>query len=401
MSSNRAELLKAKQRVTLIGGIANLFLAMGKVVAGYYGHSQSLIVDGIHSFSDLATDALILLTFKLSGQSADESHPYGHGRFETIATVILGFFLAGLAGGIIWDAAQRLQGEAPLWMPHPWALIAAGVSILVKEGLYHYTVHIARRTRSKLLRANAWHHRSDAISSIVVVIGVAGTLYGYQFADAVAAIVVGLMIAKIGLGLVIESARELVDTALPGHRVQQIRQAIMESEGVESLHSLRTRQMAGEALVDVHIQVPPEISVSEGHAIADRVRDKLMEEFEEISDVTVHIDAELDLEQSPSSKLPLRNAVLKQLCQAWSHLPYGKQITKLMLHYLEGRIRVEVFLPLSVITADRPADKIIRQLRDAVKQYKFIDLVQVYFMAEEQNSTKTVQNAPETTARTQ
>lgn len=394
MSNSQENFLRAKKKATLVGGLVNLLLAIGKIIAGYYGRSQSLIVDGIHSLSDLGTDLLILLTFKISGQSADESHPYGHGRFETIATVILGLFLVGLAVGIVWDASQRLQGLAPLWHPQPLAMVAACLSILAKEGLYHYTVRLAHRTRSKLLRANAWHHRSDAISSIIVVIGVIGSLYGYVFADAVAAIVVGLMIAKIGLGLIIESARELVDTALPAHRVEQIRRVILESEGVKSLHALRSRQMAGEALVDVHIQVPPEVSVSEGHAIADRVRDKLLEEFEEITDVTVHIDAEYDQDQDLNNKLPLRGEVLNKLGKAWSHLPFADKITKINLHYLKGQIHIEVYLPLSVITPQLPAEEIVRKLRNALKTEKPIGFVQVFFTPEATPCTKKEHDAP-------
>ncbi len=385
--STRIEQTRTKQRVTLVGGVVNLILAIGKMVAGFYGHSQALIVDGVHSFSDLATDLLVIVIFKITGHGADETHPYGHGRFETIATVILGLFLAGVAAGIIWDAAQRLQGEAPLLTPHRWALIAAAVSILAKEAMYQYTIHVARRTRSKLLQANAWHHRSDAVSSIVVMIGVIGALYGYQFADAVAAIVVGLMIAKIGLGLVIESARELVDTALPAHHVKQIQHAILDTEGVESLHSLRTRKMAGEALVDVHIQVHPEISVSEGHAIADKVRDRLLEEFEEVTDVTVHIDAERDIDQNIQA-LPLRSHVIEHLTRAWRHLPYARKINRITLHYLQGKIDVEVYLPLEVISDVMPAKKIIRQLRDAAKPFNFIRSIQVYFTADESRCTR-------------
>lgn len=383
----RLQRTQAKQQVTLIGGVVNLLLAIGKVVAGYHGHSQALIVDGIHSFSDLATDLLLLTIFRFAGHGADDAHPYGHGRFETIAAVILGLFLATLAGGIIWDAAQRLQGVAPLLTPHNWVIIAAAISILAKEALYQYTIHVARRTRSKLLQANAWHHRSDAVSSIVVLVGVVGALYGYRFADAVAAIVVGLMIARIGLELVIDSTRELVDTALPSPQVKAIEHAILGTEGVESLHSLRTRRMAGEALVDVHIQVHPDISVSEGHAIADKVRDRLLEQFEEVTDVTVHIDAERDIDQG-SLALPLRSQVIEQLTRAWRHLPYAKKIRRITLHYLKGKIDLEVYLPLDVISLDLPAKKIVHQLRKAAKRFNFIRSIQVYFTTDESDRTK-------------
>ncbi|MFN3918827.1 MAG: cation diffusion facilitator family transporter [Methylohalobius sp.] len=375
----RTERLSAKLHVTLAGAAVNLLLAAGKVAGGIYGRSEALIVDGVHSFSDLATDVLVFIALRVAGHGADEAHPYGHGRFETAAAVLLGLILTALAGGAIWDAAQRLQEGATLWQPSRWTLSVAVASILIKEGLYRYTLQIAQRTRSRLLRANAWHHRSDAVSSIVVLIGIAGALYGYRFADAVAAIVVGLMIAKIGLELILESGRELVDTALPAARVRQIAQTILSTEGVQSLHALRTRQMAGEALLDVHIEVPPEISVSEGHAIADKVRDRLLEKFEEVSDVTVHIDAERDLSQPPLS-LPLRSEVIAKLREAWSHLPYASQIQRINLHYLQGKIHVEVYLPLQAIGAESPVT-ILHQLQKAAEKLPFLGSVQLYFTA--------------------
>jgi cation diffusion facilitator family transporter len=374
----RTERLSAKLHVTLAGAAVNLLLAAGKVAAGIYGRSEALIVDGVHSFSDLATDILVFVALRVAGHGADETHPYGHGRFETAAAVLLGLVLTALAGGAIWDAAQRLQAGATLWQPSRWTLSVAVASILIKEGLYRYTLQVAHRTRSRLLIANAWHHRSDAVSSIVVLIGIAGALYGYRFADAVAAIVVGLMIAKIGLELILESSRELVDTALPSARVKQIAQTILATEGVKSLHSLRTRQMAGEALLDVHIEVPPDISVSEGHAIADKVRDRLLEKFEEVSDVTVHIDAERDLSQPPM-RLPLRSEVIAKLREAWRHLPYADQIQKIHLHYLKGQIHVEVYLPLGILSQGTSAEEILAQLRQASAQLPFIGDFKVYF----------------------
>ncbi|MCX8048256.1 MAG: cation diffusion facilitator family transporter [Methylohalobius sp.] len=377
----RTERSHAKLRITLVGAGINLALAAGKVAAGIYGRSSALIVDGLHSLSDLATDILVFFTLHLAGQDADDTHPYGHGRFETAAAMVLGLILAAVAAGVIWDAAQRLQEDATLWQPSYWTPIIAALSILIKEGLYRYTLHVAHCTRSRLLVANAWHHRSDAVSSIVVLIGLAGSLYGYRFADSVAAIVVGLMIVKIGLELVLNSAQELVDTALPAVRVQQIEQAILTTEGVKALHCLRTRQMAGEALLDVHLEVSPEISVSEGHAIADKVRDRLLEQFEEVYDVTVHIDAERDLSQ-PSLQLPLRSEVLAYLHQVWRDLAYAKSIEKINLHYLQGKIHVEVYLPLSILTqSDLAAEEIVTQLRRAITDLSFLGGLSVYFVA--------------------
>lgn len=346
-------------------------------MAGYFGRSQALLFDGIHSLSDLLSDLFVYLALKLAGREADENHPYGHGRFETLATILVGLALLAVATGLVLDAADRLEGKRPLWIPRPEVIAAALLSILTKEWLYRYTLRIAQKTRSSLLLANAWHHRSDAVSSIVVLIGAAGALTGYHIADAVAAIIVTLMIFKMGLEFIWQSLQELVDTALPGERVQEIARAILEVEGVKNLHLLRTRQMAGQTLVEVHIEVEPTISVSEGHAIADWVRDHLKTRFEEIAEVTVHIDSERDLEHSPAIGLPSRNDVIAQLKQCWRHLPFAEQIERVLLHYLEGAIDVEVFLPTTLLRQQNP-EALAKQLQRATKSLKYIRSLSVH-----------------------
>lgn len=333
----------ASQRVTLVGAVVNLLLSALKLVVGVMASSAALVADGIHSLSDLASDALVWFAARHAGEAPDEEHPYGHGRFETAATLGLGILLGLVALGVVWDAVERVaEGAYPT--PGMLAIWAAVISILAKEALYWYTILVARRVHSRMLQANAWHHRSDAISSIVVLLGILGAIAGWPYLDAVAAVVVGAMVAKIGWDLGWEAMQELVDSALDPEQVETARQAILSVDGVRSIHMLRTRRHGHLASADVHVQVDPRVSVSEGHMISIAVEERLKEAVEMINDVTVHIDPEDD-EQGPSCRdLPLRGEVISILDRRWpADLPEGREI---FLHYLSGRIEVDLELPM-------------------------------------------------------
>ena len=195
--------------------VVNIGLSLVQLIGGTFTHSQALIADGVHTLSDLASDVVVLVAAKLASKDADDDHPYGHGRFETIATVILGLALAGVAVGIAINAIGRIMNPERLLQPEPLALIFAALAIVSKEGLYQYTMVVANRLNSKMLKANAWHHRSDAISSLLVAIGVAGSVFlEIPWLDAAAAVVVAVMIFYMGARLILDSTMELVDTAL-------------------------------------------------------------------------------------------------------------------------------------------------------------------------------------------
>jgi cation diffusion facilitator family transporter len=292
---------------------------------------------------------VVLYAAKHSHREADEEHPYGHGRIETVATVILGVALIAVAAGIGYDSIQRLFNPDELLQPGMLALIVAAISVVSKEAIYHYTMHVARRLRSNMLKANAWHSRSDAISSIVVMIGVGGTMAGLPYLDAIAAVAVSLMIIKVGWDLAWNSVRELVDTGLEAERVEAIRQVIQSVDGVRQLHMLRTRRMGADALVDVHIIVDPRISVSEGHYISETVRSQLIKQVEEVHDVLVHIDPEDDEKMAPSLGLPSRSEIKAALEACWKDIVGAEQIQHITLHYLDGKVWVEVTLPLAAL----------------------------------------------------
>lgn len=343
---------KEIRKVTLIGSAIDLALAVLKLIFGFLANSQALIADGIHSLSDLATDFMVLFAAKHGSRDADETHPYGHGRFETLATVALGISLMVVAAGIAWDAIDRLFNPEELLQPGIWALAVAILSVLSKEWIYHYTMRVAKKLKSGMLKANAWHSRTDAISSIVVVIGVGGTMAGLEYLDSIAAVLVGAMVAKIGWDLAWQSVHELVDTALDPERVELIRKEILGVGGVRELHMLRTRLMGGDALVDVHVIVDPKLSVSEGHYIGEKVRKRLIQEIEEVTDVMVHVDPEDDEQMKPSLGLPTRSWVRTQLEESWRDLPLAKKIERIVLHYLDGKLDVEVCFPVNAMPSD-------------------------------------------------
>lgn len=339
----------AINRVTLWGVFVNLVLSLAKLAGGFFGHSQALIADGLHSLSDLASDAMVFIAARHASEDADEEHPYGHARFETIATVALAVLLIIVGLGIAYDAIVSLVSDEEIVKPQPFTLWIAALSILSNEGLYHYTKHVGNNIRSNLLLANAWHHRSDAISSIVVLIGIAGTQLDLSRLDAYAAIVVAIMIARIGFKLAYESVQELVDASLEPELVDRIRHKILSHEGVRHLHMLRTRRLGHHAHVDVHILVAPKLSVSEGHHISETVEKMLIDSFDTINDVTVHIDPEDDEQEARSMHLPLRSELIEALRNEWASVPEFAAIDDITLHYLTGEIAVEASMPLNKV----------------------------------------------------
>lgn len=381
---------QAMDKATWWGLIVNLILSIGKLIVGYIGHSQALIADGLHSLSDLVSDGLVLVATHHSNADADEDHPYGHARYETFATVTLAVLLSAVGVGIGIDAIGRLMDPTALSIPTQITLWVAALSIASKEVLFQYTMMVAKRVKSNLLEANAWHHRSDAISSIVVFVGIAGAMLGYPMLDAIAAIIVALMICKIAWELGHQSFQELVDTGLEPETLSNIEQTIMDVHGVNQLHLLRTRRMGQNALVDVHILVPPKLSVSEGHQISEAVEASLIDKFDEINDVTVHIDPEDDEHSENSCRhLPLRNEVLSALKEQWQSIPVTQELIETTLHYLDGSINIELVLPLSLLQTDSlagadqatepTAEQIQQQLEQASQQLDYIGRVEVLY----------------------
>jgi cation diffusion facilitator family transporter len=359
--------------------VVNLLLAAAKIGFGLIAQSQALVADGIHSLSDLMSDALVYWAAHHAHHGPDEKHPYGHGRFETAATLGLGILLVLVAVGIAWDAVDRLFSPERLLTPSLLALGVALFSILANEALYQYTMAVGKRLRSDMLKANAWHHRSDAISSIVVLVGVAGTMAGLPYLDAMAAVGVSLMVAKIGWNLGLSAFHELVDSGLEEERLQKITKAIVSIGGVNDLHMLRTRRSGGQASVDVHVLVDPWLSVSEGHQISQAVIDRLINEFEEIGDVTVHIDAEDDEKAAPCQGLPLRKEAEEMLEARWGEIPGWERRERVLFHYLGGRIDVDVHLPLDNFQDEEQRRAVLKSMSKGVEDVAEFGEVRLYF----------------------
>lgn len=328
---------------TWVSVVVNVLLTFLQIVVGFFAHSQSLIADGLHSLSDLFCDFLVLVASHHSNNPADEGHPYGHGRVETAASFALGAILVLTGGAIMVAAAMKLQNIETLPPVAPLALWVALIALVAKEGLFRYMLRVGERLRSPMLIANAWHARSDAASSLVVAVGIGANLMGFIYADAVAAIVVGFMIVRMGIVFAWDAFQELIDAGLSIEEVDSIRQTLTDTSGVVSLHELRTRRMAHRALVDAHILVDPRISVSEGHSIAERARGRVLKSHPAVSDVLVHVDPEDDLEHDSNAlKMPGREGLLMHLAPLLNGLPEPQRV---IFHYIAGKVEAEVYLP--------------------------------------------------------
>ncbi|MFY0991901.1 cation diffusion facilitator family transporter [Halomonas sp. C05BenzN] len=331
------------RRITLLAIWVDAIVGLAKVIGGVLVGSAALIADGIHSFADLITDGFVLAATHYGSQGPDHDHPYGHGRIETLATLFLGSVLIFVAGAIAWSSVERLLSAAEIPPPGYWAMLLALVSLLAKEALFHLTMRVARRCRSRLLEANAWHSRSDVLSTAVVLVALVGTQLGHGWLDTVAAVIVGLLVGKVGWDLLWESGRELVDTALPVPQQEAMRELALGVPGVEGVHDLRTRQSAGRTMVDLHVVVSPRISVSEGHEIGNEVSRRLRRAYPALTDLTFHIDPEDDAGEGDPSRfpgLPLRPEVEAALAARWSPLAAWPWLRDLELHYLDGAVTV-------------------------------------------------------------
>ena len=254
---------RAKTHVTLIGAVVNIVLAGVKLFVGTASSSAALVADGVHSLSDLVSDGLVLWALRHSGRAPDDDHPYGHGRFETLATLALAAVLALTGLGLAWDAGTRLVSGATN-VPGPWALAVITLSIVAKEALYHHTRAVGARTSSAMITANAWHHRTDALSSVVALVGIGAAQLGFGWGDPLAAIVIALMLFHVAWGFGKVSVDELVDTQAPDGLRADLQDSLTRTPGVQGLRDLRMRQHGARAVADVSVMVDPHITVTEG-----------------------------------------------------------------------------------------------------------------------------------------
>lgn len=287
---------KKAARVTWVGFFTNLILSAAKIVAGVVGRSSAMVADGIHSLSDFVTDFIVIIFIKISAKNEDSDHPYGHGKFETFATMLISFALFIVAIGIFYSGSVKiyevLNGRT-IERPTYLALVMAAVSIVVKEGLYWYTIIVGRKIESPAVIANGWHHRSDAFSSIGTLIGISGAMFlgeRWRILDPITSVIVGIFIIGVAYKLARPSIQELLEMSLPQEIERNIEQKIQETPGVITFHHLRTRKNGNTFIIDMHIKVDARSSIVEAHDIATHVENNLKAAFGKRTQVNVHIE---------------------------------------------------------------------------------------------------------------
>ena len=284
-----SERARAASRSTWVSVGVNLVLTVAQIAAGTFAKSQGLIADGVHSLSDLIADFVVLLANHHSQKEADDDHPYGHHRFETAASLVLGGLLLAVGIGMLWSAYTKLEAPESVPTVHVLALWTAGAALIIKEALFRYMLAVAKRVKSSMLVANAWHARSDAASSLVVGLGIVGNMAGYPILDPIAALIVGFMVGKMGWEFGWDALHDLMDRSADDLEVEAIRQTISATPGVLGVHDLRTRKMGDMIVVDAHIEVEATQTVEAGHDIAVIVRQRVIARHRVINLLT-HID---------------------------------------------------------------------------------------------------------------
>lgn len=287
---------RAVYRVTIVGMVTNLLLVVAKLAAGIIGRSAAMVADAVHSISDFATDVIVIVFVGASARPRDETHDYGHGKFETLGTVAIGVSLVAVGAGILVSAIEAIVAYArggTIERPHFVALGAAAVSVVVKELLFRLTRRVGTREASPAVIANAWHHRSDALSSVGALVGIGGALLlggQWHVLDPIAAIVVSVLIGKAAVGMIVPGLRELLEASLPLETEREIMDIVRGVEGVEDPHNLRTRRVGTEIAMDVHVRMDRTLSVEASHRATEAVENRIRERFGTGTMVSVHVE---------------------------------------------------------------------------------------------------------------
>lgn len=368
--------LKALSRVTVLGAGANVLLVVVKGVIGVAGGSSVLVADAVHSMSDLVTDVVALFSLRVAAKPPDEDHPYGHGRFETVGTAVLAMVLLGAAVGIAWDAWGRFGA------PHEPAAItlwAAVFSIAVNEALYHVNLRVGRRYDSPLVVTNAWHHRSDALSSVAAFAGIAGARMGFPILDPAAAVVVAALITKMALGLLRDAVREVTDTALQRDMLRDLGAGVRRLPGVVNLHELRARRMGARVLVDLHVEVDGSTTVSDGHQVAERVRQFVIREQSGVSEVLVHVDPEPDEDFGPDEHLGRpRGEIEAEVRRIGAQVTGVRSVTHVLIHFLDRRVALQVDIEVDPAQRVSEAAEVARALREQLETIEGVDCADIH-----------------------
>ena len=370
-------------RVTWLGLFANLILAIAKGFIGTIAHSSALIADAGHSVSDLLSDSITLWAVHMAGVPKDKNHPYGHGKFETVGTFIVAIFLLLTGVGVAWHVLNKIDtpdvpGTAALWM--------AAIAICFKEALFHVTRMVGRRSGSRVLLANAWHHRSDAISSVAALVGIGGAQWGIPLMDPIAGVLVAGLIIKTGIDIGYESIRELTDETVEEEVISELGHILAEINGVDHFHEMRARRMGPQLLVDLHIEVDSMMSISAAHQVAERVRLRILDELPAVNEVLVHVDAEDDFVESKGGIEETKVIVLMRpqteiesdVKNILTGITEIQGITHIYCHYLNQELTVQVNILLDAEMRIRDAQKIASKARMKIEEIKDIDAADLH-----------------------
>jgi cation diffusion facilitator family transporter len=328
---------KAIRDITVYGMIMDAILSAIKISTGFITMSTALVADGLHSLSDMVTDIFVLIVNRYAHNDPDDDHPYGHARYETVGTLILGLSLITVGLFMANNYLMQLINNTITTHASTWALAIAALSIAGKEWQYRFTLKVAKKVRSTLLEANAWHSRSDAFSSVVVLFGIAATLYGYPQVEVIAALFVAYLIARMGTKMAWGALEELMDKGLEKGQQDALLDALVRIPSIINVHQLRTRRMSNHILLDAHVQVAPDISVSEGHQINEFAMSKLRKIEPDLKDITLHIDHEEDDDFNEGGPLaPLRPEIEAYLAR-YVHLNRYHEMT---VHYDQQTVQL-------------------------------------------------------------
>jgi len=394
---------RAMTRITLVGMASNIGLTVVKLIAGIVGNSVAMLADAVHSVSDLLTDFVTLWASKVSHKPKDISHPYGHGKFESLGALIISGLLVGTGVGIGWHAIENMQlimSGKGLGSPTGIALIGAIISIGVKEIIYRETIKVADKYDSKVIRANAWHHRSDAVSSVVALIGVIGGMAKVPIIDPIAGLFVSGLIVKAAVELAWDSLKDLTDQNVSPQILSKAENILssMFHEGVLSFHQLRGRRMGPYLIFDVHVVVDPRLNVTVSHQIAEKVRARIINEMPAVSEVLVHIDPANTQHASnnnnqinentntPSSPSPTnefmrsQSAIEQDVRAVLADPEFSSQIlglTHFTCHFISGELSVQLELimneNLTIHQAREIAQRLDQKIKERVKDISTVD----------------------------
>jgi len=371
---------QAGERVTIVGAFANVVLSAVKIFIGFISGSLALVADGFHSLADLISDFAVVVLYRIANKKPDENHPWGHARFETLGTIFVAVLLAAVGTGILYRAAEQLAVAEDIAAPGWIALIVAAISLVAKEILYQYTVAVGNKYNSKLIIANAWHHRTDMFSSALVFAAIAGAIAGIWWLDAVGAILVSLFLYWLAAKMLWDSLTELVDTALPPNETEAIRKEALDVPGVLEVRGLKTRRAGPQTYVEMHIQVDERITAAEGHFIGQQVASKLRRQRNDLTHLIYHIDVEG--KRPPGTThlnhpLPtdVRGFILQQLAEQYDIEGAVEEI-EIDLYLKRDYFDVDIKLPSSVSVQPELKGNVSKALKSKYEHFGQLEVYQ-------------------------